>query len=524
MKNLLHLLTLFACAMATPIAAQVELKIQLGADGSTYTAFARSQADLLPPMSNITHLAQIVVTVPTGAFELEALTSHGGQWQLANLVQHPAENPSLDYALFMLTAPTDAFSYPAGQDVPLFSFKNKLGCTGRLDIMHPTADPFLPPNSLGLPVRHSLIIEGAGPGNAVIGRYEAGAADCFRSANCLVTCELELMPDHFYQVSLKTDPSFSAPGPLTSAQVSLRVPTNFFQVHDLTNLLPGQFSFSNTSRQDSPAEDDGHDYITFRMNATGAGLDLQPGTKTPILRFANGGSCQGDSIFLVKNDAPFLPPNSQAASLGHSVRFANSPENQPICPGAMAAAPCIGCQFTAGLVKLDSAQTANPVACLGGSNGMIRLFAHGAPNLAFSIDGGQNWSDSGYFTGLTTGTYQPMVRGTKFGCLATAIGQALTLENGTTIDLQIEAPAAACAGEDVAFKIMSPNPLPANASFAWSGPQGFSPSFANPVVFNVNNYQSGIYTLTLDAPGCQTATASAAVQVSPLPAIPDFLT
>ncbi len=524
MKNLLYLLTLFACATASTAFGQIELKLQLEPDGVTYTAFARSQTDLLPPLDNITHAAQIAITVPTGAFEVEALTSHAGQWQLANLVQHPIENPGVDYALFKLAAPTDAISYLAGQEVPLFSFKNRLGCTGSLEIMHPATDPFLPPNSLGLPVHNSFAIEGIGQANAIINRYEAGNANCFAAANCLIDCELELQSDNFYQISFTTPPGFASPGPLTYLQVSLRVPTNFFQVTDLTRLLPGQFSFGNTTRHDSPAEDDDHDYITFRMSATGPGIHLLPGNKMPILRFANGGSCQGDSIFLVRNDDPFLPPNSQASSLGHLVRFGGIDENSPICLGALAAAPCVGCLFTDGLVKLDSVQSTDPVVCLGGMNGTVRLFAHGAPNLNYSIDGGQNWSPNPHFTGLGIGTYQPQVRGNKFGCPVTAIGQPVELLPGTTVELQIEAPTSVCEGSDVQFKIMSPSPLPANASFTWSGPQGFNPTFTDPVVFNVNNYQSGNYTLLLEAPGCQSATATASLQVHQLPAAPDLLT
>jgi gliding motility-associated-like protein len=502
---------------------QIELKLELAVDG-TYTAIARSQTDLLPQLDHITHSAQVVVTVPTGGFDLASLVSLAGHWQMTNLVQRPIENPSVDYAIFSLAAATDAINYPIGQEVRLFSFRNALGCTGLLDIMHPANDPFLPPNSLGLPVFNKFIIEGVGQANAAIGRYDAGQANCFKIANCLVHCELELLPDNFYQISLTTSAAFTAPGPLDYAQVSLRVPTNFFQIHNLTNQLPSHFSFGNTSRQDSPGEDDGHDYITFRMNANGNGFDLLPGTKTPILRFANRGSCQGDSIYLVKNDDPFLPPNSQSANLGHTLRFNGASENIPICNGALAAAPCLGCLFTDGLVKLDSVQATDPVVCLGGMNGTIRLFAHGAPNLEYSVDGGQTWSNSPHFTGLGIGTYQPQVRGTRFGCLATTAGQPLNLVAGTMVELKLEAPAAACEGEDVQFKIMSPSPLPANASLNWTGPQGFQASFADPVVFDVNNYQSGDYTLLFQAPGCDPATATVPLQVNPLPAVPDLLT
>lgn len=506
------------------MSAQVGLKLQLGADGHTYTAFARSQTDLLPPLDNIIHSAQVAITVPTGSFELQDLQSLNGQWQLTSLIQHPIENPSVDYALFSLAAATDALIFQAGQAVSLFSFKNKNGCTGALEIMHPTNDPFLPPNSLNLPISSEFRIQGLGADNAVAGVFDVGSADCFRSANCLIVSELELLPNNFYQISIHADPAFIAPANLEMLQVAVRVPTNFFQIHDLTNLLPSQFSFGNTTRFDGPAEDHDHDYIQFRLNANGGGLNLQPGVKIPLLQFANGGSCQGDSIYLLKKDDPFLPPNSQSASIGQYVKFFGSSAHLPICASAQrAAAACTGCLFTDGLVKLDSVQSANPVTCLGGQNGMMRLFAHGAPNLEFSIDGGQNWSASPYFTSLGVGTYQPMVRGMKFGCPVSANGTAIELMPSAQIDLQIELPATACEGSDVPLKILSPSPLPANASFAWSGPLGFQPDFADPVLFHVNGYQSGNYTLLLTAPGCDPATSSASLQVNPLPVTPDIL-
>jgi len=505
------------------VLAQLNLKLALQPDGETYTVFARSQTALLPPLDNITHSAQVAVVVPTGSFELANLQSHAGHWQMTNLIQHPAENPGADYALFSLSAATAAIVYETGQATPLFSFKNKKGCTGALEIMHPASDPFLPPNLLGINIRSEFIIEGVGAASALAGTYDTGAADCFRQSNCLIASELELLPDNFYQVSIAADPAYVAAASIEMVQVVVKVPTNFFQLHQLTNLLPGQFSFGNLSRYDSPAEDENHDYIQFRLNATTTGLNLQAGNKVPLFKFANGGSCQGDSIFLLKNDDPFLPPNSQAANLGQTVKFFGSEAKMPICAGAQAAAPCTGCLFTTAIVTLDSVQTSDPVVCLGGQNGTIRLFAHGAPNLEYSVNGGQNWSASSYFMGLEVGDYQPQVRGTKFGCPVGAIGLPIQMLPGTAIDLQIEVPNSACAGSEVSFKIMSPNPLPTNASYAWSGPLGFNPNFADPVIFNVNSYQSGNYSLLLTAPGCDPASATASLQVNSLPLVPDIL-
>ncbi|MEK7254090.1 MAG: hypothetical protein AAB316_05045, partial [Bacteroidota bacterium] len=61
------------------------------------------------------------------------------------------------------------------------------------------------------------------------------------------------------------------------------------------------------------------------------------------------------------------------------------------------------------------------------------------------------------------------------------------------------------------------------STLAWTGALGFTSSIPEPVIFDANVFQSGTYQLTLDAPGCDPATASVAVQVVELPAPPAFL-
>ena len=523
MKNLLLLLTLVFICMAIRLPAQIELKLLLQPGGTTYTVLARSQVDFLPPLDNLTHSAQVTLVVPTGTFQPVNLQSHAGQWQLSNLIQHPAENPGADYAIFSLAGATADIEFEAGQEAPLFSFENENGCTGALEIMDHFTDPFLPPNSLNAPVGNEFFVEGAG-GDAYVGNYDTGSANCFLMANCLISFELELLPNGFYQISLVPDAALPASAPVEMLQATVKVPTGFFQTHDLTNLLPGVMTFGGVARFDSPVEDQNSDYFRFRMNASGPGLTLQPGVKIPLLKFANGGSCQGDSIFLVKNDDPFLPPNSQGADIGQFVKFAGTATSEIACAeSSTAAAPCAGCLFTAGILKIDSLQTADPVVCLGGNDGMIRIFAHGAAGLQFSIDGGQNWSADSHFGGLQAGNYEPVVRGIHLACLVEAAAATLQLLPNTVITPHLDVPPAACEGSDLQLKITSPSPLPANAAYQWSGPAGFNAAIPDPVIFDVNQFQSGTYTLTIQAPGCDAASASAALQVNALPPMPSIL-
>ncbi|MDI9341391.1 MAG: gliding motility-associated C-terminal domain-containing protein [Sediminibacterium sp.] len=56
-------------------------------------------------------------------------------------------------------------------------------------------------------------------------------------------------------------------------------------------------------------------------------------------------------------------------------------------------------------------------------------------------------------------------------------------------------------------------------TYSWTGPNGFSSTLANPVITNVTNAAAGSYSVTITAPGGCTATASAPVQVYPLPEV-----
>ncbi|RMG80038.1 MAG: hypothetical protein D6714_15380, partial [Bacteroidetes bacterium] len=54
----------------------------------------------------------------------------------------------------------------------------------------------------------------------------------------------------------------------------------------------------------------------------------------------------------------------------------------------------------------------------GGGSGSITLFATGAGDLEFSIDGGATWQADSLFAGLSAGTYTPAVRELTSGCMA----------------------------------------------------------------------------------------------------------
>ncbi len=517
-KHYLLILTLLA-GIASSLNAQVELKLLLQPDGFTYTVFARSQSSWPSPPANLTHSAQVTIVAPTGTFQLDSLTSFGGTWELTGLIEHPMENPMADYVIFTLSGATQAIVYEAWTPVPLFSFENKNGCTGSLELMDPATDPFSPPNSLNVPAGNHISIEGAG-GDAYLGNYDPGSANCFSPANCLLSYRLKATLDGHYEISILPSAAYLSADPIDKIEAAIKVPTHLFEVSNLESLLPGIMLLGVSSRFDAPAEDPEFDYIQLRLNAPGQGLHLTAGVEVPLFSFANGGSCQGDSIFLLQSDDPFLPPNTQGVAIAQQVYFSGANAPVVICTEEDIAAPCLSCLFTAGHLKIDSIRTADPVVCLGGDNGAIQIFAQGANSLEYSIDDGQNWQTEAVFHSLTAGIYQPRVKAVRLGCPLVKSASALELLPATALSLQLDLPPNACEGEDVLLKIASPYPLPPNSAFQWSGPAGFSSPSFNPVLPDVKSYQSGSYTLVLNAEGCEPAIASKILTVNSLPEPP----
>ncbi len=517
-KKLTHLLfALLSVSMATQ--AQVKLKLQLQADGKTYGVYARPDVDWVNPPANLTHAAQVTVVAPANSLQVINLNSYAGNWQLSTVVQQPSEQPSADYFLFTLVGATADIVYKKNQEVLLFTFENGLSiCAGPFELMDNDHDPFMPPNSLGIPAGNKLMIEGAGSGvNAWTGNYAPGSANCMFFANCTVKTRLRLESDGYYHVSII--PTAALPpnaDPLGSLRITVKVPAGMFRVHDLTSLQPGKLAFMSINRYDAPIEAPQFDYIVFNMKATpGSDIYLQPGLELPLFKFGNEGSCTGDSIYLVDNaQDPFLAPNSQSADVGQSILLVGIGSNYlSVCLDNAHKAPCMPCAFTPDVVHIDSVVTSDPILCLGGANGTIRIHASGPAPLEYSIDGGASWKANPEFKGLVIGNYTPKVRAMYYGCQVEVSHGPVTLQKSTVFTLVLDLPEKVCAGSSAQLRIQSPQPLPAGAQYTWSGPAGFSASVPDPVLNAVNPFQQGTYSLTVTAPGCSPSTASGFIAV-----------
>ena len=177
-------LTIVFALFCLSLAAQVKFKVKLLSDNVTYQVLIKPEATWSAP-TNAVPSAQVTVRVPTGGFTVGTVTGLAGNWSHTGTIIAPSENPGYDYLNFGLQGVTSAITFSNGVEVPLFTFKNAGTCTGELDLIEHSTDPFMPPNSQSVNVGNAISVIGAGIGvNAYTGNYSAIPADCTPASSC----------------------------------------------------------------------------------------------------------------------------------------------------------------------------------------------------------------------------------------------------------------------------------------------------------------------------------------------------
>lgn len=140
-------------------------------------------------------------------------------------------------------------------------------------------------------------------------------------ASAQVQFKMSLLEDgETYQVSLIPEKTWAHPYNITStAQVTIKVPTNTFEVKDLTSLQLG-VDWQDNSRSDAPDEAPGMDYISFGLATLGTiDLNYEAGVEMPLFTFKNALPCQGEVGLMKNSEDPFMAPNSRRANVGNSI-------------------------------------------------------------------------------------------------------------------------------------------------------------------------------------------------------------
>jgi type IX secretion system substrate protein len=179
MKRLNILLTLLVAFMGYSTSAQVNFNLTYDQATERYTVSLVPLATYVSP-HNITGTGQVTIKIPSNDFDpvdIENLLT-GMVWEANARNNAPVEAPDYDYISFGLIIQGVAYpAYKEGEQMPLFSFQNAFGCTGKIYLVDNEKDPFMPPNSASANVGNTITILGAG-GDAYAGNMQGGVADC----------------------------------------------------------------------------------------------------------------------------------------------------------------------------------------------------------------------------------------------------------------------------------------------------------------------------------------------------------
>lgn len=138
--------------------------------------------------------------------------------------------------------------------------------------------------------------------------------------NAQVQFKLEKLSDgETFQVSLVPEKDWKNPMNITStAQVTLKVPTNSFEIRDLVS-LQDNVNWEYNSKSTAPKEAPQFDYLSIGLASMGTKqIAYEKGVPVPLFTFKNAEICQGSIALMPQND-PFKAPNSKRANVGNSI-------------------------------------------------------------------------------------------------------------------------------------------------------------------------------------------------------------
>ena len=165
---------------------------------------------------------------------------------------------------------------------------------------------------------------------------------------------------------------------------------------------------------------------------------------------------------------------------------------------------------------------ATPTATNGGpycESATISLFTPTVAGATYAWTGPNGFTSSlqnptrANATVADAGTYSVTV--TVNGCTSAA-GTTSVVVNPTPATPTASNGGPYCAGATIALS----TPTVAGATYAWSGPNGFTSSLQNPTRANATAADAGTYSVTVTVNGCASAAGTTSVVVNPIPATP----
>ncbi|MCS6904372.1 MAG: hypothetical protein NZ576_03195, partial [Bacteroidia bacterium] len=233
---------------------------------------------------------------------------------------------------------------------------------------------------------------------------------------------------------------------------------------------------------------------------------------------SNSPVCAGDPIMLTANGTPgasysWTGPNAFSSTLQNPIIANATPANAGIYEITVTVPFCAPVKSSTTVeVNLPPSPpnpTSNSPLCLGQT---LQLDAILSPNATYS------WSGPNFFSSTlrnptihqvstaNAGTYQVVV--TVPGC-APVTGQVNVIVNDIAIFPDPKNNGPLCEGMVLN---LSANASP-NATYQWTGPNGFTSTLQNPNIANVSVANAGVYSITVTVPQCDPISATTTVQI-----------
>jgi len=309
-------------------------------------------------------------------------------------------------------------------------------------------------------------------------------------------------------------PTASNGGPYcTGAQIALSTPT----VAGATYAWTGPNGFTSAQQNPSNATEAGTYFVTVTVNgctsaagSTSVVVNATPATPTA----SNGGPyCTGAPIAL---STPTVAGATYAWT-GPSgfISAQQNPSNATEAGTYFVTVTVNGCTSAAGSTTvIVNPVPATPTASNGGPYCTGAPIALSTPTVAGAT---YAWTGPSGFTSAQQNPSNASEAGTYFvtvtvnGCTSAA-GSTTVVVNATPATPTASNGGPYCTGAPIALS----TPTVAGATYAWTGPSGFTSSQQNPA----NATQAGTYFVTVTVNGCTSAAGSTTVIVSPVPATP----
>jgi hypothetical protein len=325
-------------------------------------------------------------------------------------------------------------------------------------------------------------------------------------------------------------PAASNGGPYcASGTIALSTPTVAGATYAWTGPNGFTSALQNPTRTNAAAADAG----TYSVAVTVAGCTSAAGTTSVVVNpipatpaASNGGPyCAGATISLSTPAVAgatyaWTGPNGFTSALQNPTRSSSTTADAGIYSVTLTVSGCTSAAGTTTVVV--NPIPATPTASNGGpycDGGTIALSTPAVAGATYAWTGPNGFTSSlqnptrSSATTADAGIYSVTV--TVSGCTSAA-GTTSVVVNATPSTPTASNGGPYCAGATIALS----TPTVAGATYAWTGPNGFTSSLQNPTRSSATTADAGIYSVTVTVSGCPSAAGTTTVVVNPIPATP----